>query len=178
MGFGFNLFVLLILFPLTIILPIIWIVTKKRLFGKILFFAWIPVLGLIVLTSIIHFFKDKKSIQHEDIYGDYIIDRTKFPGKQADWQYNHFRFTITKQNKFIFYLTDKSKILDTDSGSVTILDSYIHPRIVLQVKKPKHHIIDDKPTLYRTVWSFYYVFYSPKFKNVFFTKGTWEPLDK
>ncbi len=178
MGFGFNLFVVFILFPLSIILPIVWLLTKRRLFGKILLFIWIPILSLIIITSIVHFFIDKKSIKRQDIYGEYIIDRTKFPGKQADWQYNHFRFKITKESKFIFYTIDNNKIVKADSGKVVFVDSYSQPRIIVQVEKPRQQIIEDEPTLYRSVWSFYYVFYSPKFKNVFFTKGTWKPLDK
>ncbi|QRR00195.1 hypothetical protein [Dyadobacter sandarakinus] len=41
---------------------------------------------------------------------------------------------------------------------------------------PTHHILMDNPTTYRETWSFYLVFDSPKFGNVFFTKGDWEPL--
>jgi len=41
-----------------------------------------------------------------------------------------------------------------------------------------HHIIEEEPTLYRNVWSFYYVFKSQKFGNVFFKKGKWKALKK
>jgi hypothetical protein len=135
---------------------------------------WMGIFGLILLVTIIHFLTGKKELERDDIYGEYIIDRSKFPGKQADWQYNHFRFEITKQNEFLFHLTDKEKILKTYKGKVTFLEAYSRPRIVLQVDTPGHHIIEDRPTLFRTVWSFYYVFNSPKFGNVFFTKGQWK----
>ncbi|NRF37488.1 hypothetical protein [Pedobacter foliorum] len=45
------------------------------------------------------------------------------------------------------------------------------------MKLPTHHIMDGDPTIYRDTWSFYLVFNSPKFGNMFFKKGAWEPLD-
>lgn len=178
MGFGFSLFFIFILVPLTGILLLTWLFTRKKVFGKMLGFIWIGIFGLILLVTVIHFFTDKKELDRDDIYGEYIIDRTKFPGKQADWQYNHFRFEITKRNEFLFHLTEKEKITKTYKGRVTFLEAYNIPRIILQVDTPRHHIIEDKPTLYRTVWSSYYVFNSPKFGNVFFTKRQWKTLDK
>jgi hypothetical protein len=41
-------------------------------------------------------------LDKEDIYGNYVIDRDICSGKQADWQYNHYRFKITEENKNIF----------------------------------------------------------------------------
>ena len=164
--------------PLTGLLLLIWLVTRKKVFGKILGLIWLGIFGLIFLGAIIHFFTGKKEVDRDDIYGKYIIDRTKFPGKQADWQYDHFRFEITKQNEFLFHLTDKERITKTYKGTVEFLKAYIRPRVVLHVDTPRHHIIEDKPTLYRTVSSFYYVFHSPEFGNVFFTKGQWKPIDK
>lgn len=41
-------------------------------------------------------------LTQEDIYGTYIIDKEQFPGDQADWQYDHFKFEITPDNKLIF----------------------------------------------------------------------------
>jgi len=47
-------------------------------------------------------FTAKKTVTKKDIYGSYTIDRSKFAGQQADWQYNHFRFEITKDQQFFF----------------------------------------------------------------------------
>ena len=87
-----------------------------------------------------------------------------------------FVFEITKKNEFLFYLTDKEKVTKMYRGNVKFLEAYKGPRIVLSVDTPRHHIIEDVPTLYRSIWSFYYVFPSPKFGNVFFTKGKWKPI--
>jgi len=181
MGFGFNLFIVFIFFPmmviLTITIGIIWLVTKRKLFGIILACIWLPVIALILIMSIVHFFTVKKRIKVDDIYGEYIIDRSKFPGKQADWQYNHFRFEITPKNEILFHVTEKEKIIKTYSGSVTFIHHYM-PRLVLHMKTDtNHHVIDSEPTLYRTVWGFYYVFNSSEFGNVFFTKGHWKSID-
>ncbi len=110
----------------------------------------------------------------DDIRGAYIIDRDQFPGKQADWQYNHFRFEITDDDRFVFYETDKEKIIHTYRGHIEYNETYKTPRIKLLFNNERHHIIADNPTLYRNTWSFYYVFHSEKFGNVFFKKGEWE----
>ncbi len=178
MGFGFNLLFALVLVPLTGVLLIIWLITRKKVFGITLGFIWLGIVGLIFLAASTRLLSGKKEVKREDIYGTYIIDRTKFPGKQADWQYDHFRFEITKQNKFIFYQTEKDKIIKTNDGTVNFLEFDNRPRIVLHVDTPRHHIIEDWPTLYRKGGTFYYVFKSPKFGNVFFTKGKWEPINK
>jgi hypothetical protein len=174
MGFGFSLFFVFILVPITGILLLTWLFTRKKVIGKILALVWIGILGLILSISIIHFLTGKKELDREDVYGEYIIDRSKFPGKQADWQYDHFRFEITRQNQFQFHLTDKEKIVKTYKGKVTFLESYARPRIVVHVDTPAHHIIEERPTLFRTVWGFYYVFNSPRYGNVFFIKGKWK----
>lgn len=131
---------------------------------------------MIFLLSIISFFNSKKELEKEDLYGDYVIDRDKFAGKQADWQYNHYRYRITEDNKIFFYITEKEKIIKTIQGKVEIYEGYASPRLKITFDEP-FHIIDNNPTLYREVWSFYYVFYSDKYQNVFFKKGTWSSID-
>ncbi len=86
MGFGFNLLLLFIIFPSTGILLFLWILSKRSSFAKILVLLWSGVIGLVILSSIVQFFNTKKRVEKNDIYGEYIIDRSKFPGPQADWQ--------------------------------------------------------------------------------------------
>ncbi|MCK6606909.1 MAG: hypothetical protein L6Q46_01245, partial [Flavobacterium sp.] len=68
---------------------------------------------------ILSFFTSKKEVEKENIIGDYIIDRTKCSVKQADWQYNHYRFKITEDDKIYFYITNKEQIIKTIKGNVT-----------------------------------------------------------
>jgi len=46
------------------------------------------------------------------------------------------------------------------------------------MQQPTHHIVTSNPTTYRSAWSFYLVFESPKFNNVYFKKGQWTPIVK
>jgi len=176
MGFGFNLGIIFIILPLTIISLLLWLVSKKAIFGKTILLIWIGIFTLIVFVSVLKIFTDKKELNKNDIYGEYIIDRTKFAGKQSDWQYNHFRFEIKENNTIVFYETENDKILKTYKGTISFHPAYKRPRLIIHIDTPRHHIIEDKPTLYRTIWSFYYVFKSPKFGNIFFKKGKWENL--
>ncbi len=178
MGFGFNIFIAFIIFPLTIILVIVWLFNRSKLLLKILGVIWGCIFGLALLSCIVHFFTDKRNVKRDDVYGEYIIDRTRFKGTQADWQYNHYRFEITRQNKFLFHILRNGDVIHTDSGSVRFVESYASPRIIITVPTPRNHIINDTPTLYRVPFSFYYVFRSPKFGSVFFMKNKWKPLDK
>ena len=173
---GFNLFCAFVLLPLTCVFVLIWIVSGKKIYGKILGIIWLSIFVLLLLSITIGFFIQQKVLDKDDIYGEYIIDRTKFSGKQSDWQYNHYQFEITKQNEFLFHQTEYDKILKTNKGTIKFLEAYKQPRIIIQVDTPRHHIIEEKPTLYLEVWSYYYVFKSPKFGNVFFTKGKWKPI--
>ncbi len=178
MGFGIAfLIIIFVIIPLTIILFIIWLVNKKKIFAQAIGCLWLPIFSLVLLLVILNIFTKKMELDKDDVYGEYIIDRTKFPGKQADWQYNHYRFEITENKKFLFHLTEKNGIKKTYKGRIEFLRAYEHPRIVLHFEKPTYHIIEDNPTLYRNVWLFYYVFHSDKFGNVFFKKGKWKPIE-
>ncbi len=171
-----SLFLGIFILPLTAILLLSWFISKNDLFLKLLKLVWGGLIALIILASILVPFHRKKKVKKSDIYGQYIIDRTKFPGKQADWQYEHFRFEITKRNKLIFHHTDGKEILKTDTAHVKFLEYHANNRIRIIKYAPMHHIVDSEPTLYRNIWSFYYVFESPEFGNVFFTKGKWKAL--
>ena len=85
-------FLILFIFPLTIILLVIWAITRKKIFGKILAYFWLGLLGLFCLGTIIKLLTDKKELDKEDYYGSYIVNREFFKEKQTDWQYDNFRF--------------------------------------------------------------------------------------
>ena len=177
MGFGFNVILIYVVIPLTIIFGIAGILSKNRIFVVTISLAWLIIMGLVLFVFIVRFFTEPKKLKKEDIYGEYVIDRDKYPGFQADWQYNNYRFEITKNNKFVFYETDKEIVKRIYKGNISFTESYVAPRIKLQVDSPRNHIIENEPTLYRRAFSFYYVFKSPKFGNVFFKKGYWRRID-
>ena len=177
MGFGFNLFFVFILVPSTIILLLIWLFTKKQIFGKTLGIIWLSIFGLALFSFIVQTLTAKKQLKKKDYYGQYIVDRDFFPGKQANWQYNNFRFEIKDNDSIYFYVTENAKILKTFRGVITTTQYYTSETLIINMQQPTHHIMTSNPTTYRSAWSFYLVFYSPKFNNVYFKKGQWTPIE-
>ncbi len=102
MGFGFNLFFVFILVPLTGILLIAWLLSGKPWIGKILGAIWLGVFGFALLSGIAQWLTSKTELDKDDYYGEYVINRDYFRGEQTDWQYNHFRFEITDKDSIFF----------------------------------------------------------------------------
>lgn len=177
MGFGFNLGIILIVLPLSAILMILWIINKKSIFGLTLLGIWGSIILLVIVASITRPLFEKIELKKNDFYGDYVVNRDYFKGKQADWQYNHFRFEIKSNDSILFYVTENDKIIKTFKGTIATVKPYNSARLILKMEKPTHHIISDNPTIYRSIWSFYLVFHSNRFNNVFFEKGNWKPIN-
>ena len=116
----------------------------------------------------------KEVLEKEDFYGQYIIDRRYFAGKQANWQYNNFRFEVKKNNLILFYVTDKNRIIKSYLGKIDTRNQYTSARLVIIMQQPTHHILTTNLTIYRSGRKFYLVFNSPKFNNTYFTKGEWK----
>lgn len=149
-----------------IILKLLWL-------GGICFAAL-----LIIIGYTINFFTSKMTVERDDVYGWYVIDRSKFPGAQADWQYEHYRFEITKTDSIKFYVTKRNYIIIVYQGPVDISpDGVIVPMIDYPMGFPKYHVLSQNPTLYRQPFSFYYVFESSLYGNMFFTKGEYKMLE-
>ncbi len=168
---------LFILAPLTGILLLAWWGTGNKIFGKIAGYFWLGLIGLFIIGIIIRLLTDKKELEKKDYYGEYIVNRDYFPGIQADWQYDSFRFEIKDNDSIYFYVTVKEKIIKTYFGTITSTKPYSSERLIINMEKPAHHIMMSNPTTYRSAWGFNLVFYSPKFKNVYFKKGQWKQLN-
>lgn len=93
MGFGFNLFFIFVLVPLTGILLITWILSRKLIVGKILGLIWLGVFGLMLFSGVVQWLISKTKLDKDDYYGEYVIKRDYFKGKQTDWN------TITFDSK-------------------------------------------------------------------------------
>lgn len=176
MGFGFNLAFIFIIIPALALLFTIWL-TGKKIANKLILYIIAGIIGLVLVLEIVQLFTSKTVLDKNDYYGNYIIDRSYFPGEQADWQYNSFRFEIKENDSIYFYYTNGEKILKTYKGTISTVKPYNSARLIIKMDKPVHHIIQDNPTTYRSAWSFYLVFNSAKFNNVFFKKGEWKPLN-
>ena len=186
MGKEIAILFFLVMIPSSGILVATWIITywkyKKNTAGKILIVFWGIFIGLTGLLFIIEPYLRPAILTNEDLYGTYVIDRDKFPGKQAEWQYENFRLRITNNNIIfesrIYNNKWKSEKVDVSysSGYYDLnKDEYCNRKIRIHSDTTNHHIIGDNPTLYREKFNnFYYVFKSEKFGNVFFKKGKWE----
>jgi hypothetical protein len=175
MAIGYNLLFLLILLPLTIILLIGWLITRKVIYGKTLGFIWLIIIGYCVLAWATRTLTAKKLLQKDDFYGQYIINRKYFPGKNADWQYDSFRFEIKENDSLYFYIMDAGRVLKKIGGTIETVKPYQSQRAILNIRQPRSHLIDSIPAVYRDSWSFYLVFHSPKFGNMYYKKGKWKP---
>ncbi|MGI4865520.1 MAG: hypothetical protein ACRYFZ_16485 [Janthinobacterium lividum] len=176
MGFGFNLFLVFILLPLTAILAISWLLTRKKAFSKALGLLWLAVIGLVVISNVTKPLSAKKNLAKEDYYGWYVVDRKYFSGRQADWQYNSLRFNIKANDSIYFYLTNKEHILKTYRGRISTVKPYSSERLVIDMEQPTYHVLASNPTTYRDARGFCLVFHSTKFNNVYFKKEEWKPL--
>jgi len=178
MGFGFNLFFIFILLPLTGILLIAWLLFQKKSIGKMIGFIWLGIFGLVLFSSTLQWLTAKTELDSDDYYGEYVINREYFKGRQTDWQYNHFRFEIKENDSIYFHETENENIIKTYKGKIHTTDPYIYKsvRLIIDMEQPTTHILSSNPTTYRSAWSFYLVFNSLKFNNMFFKKGKWKPI--
>ena len=166
------------LIPFTIIAIIIWGLFRKKYIIKFIGIVWAIFTFLIILAIIVGKIMQPIIIKKSDIYGEYVIDRTKFKGRQADWQYENFRFKITENDELIFesriydnkWKSEKVKVSYSSGYYDDDKKDYCNQKIRLYSDSTNHHIIQDNPTLFRKSFGFYYVFRSEKFGNVFFKK--------
>ncbi|PHQ28897.1 MAG: hypothetical protein COA80_04855 [Leeuwenhoekiella sp.] len=172
-GLGFIFIVL----PLSVLLFVLLIYSKKKSFGILFLGFWGGIIGIWILSAILKPFYTKKILDKSDFYGEYIIDRNYFPGKQADWQYNHFRFEIKKNDSIYFYVTEGANIKETYTGSIQTKTPFQSARLMINMESPTHHVVTSNPTIYREIWDFFLVFNSPKFNNMYFRKGNWKEIE-
>ncbi|AZQ57295.1 hypothetical protein EJ994_00160 [Maribacter sp. MJ134] len=177
MGGFLLLIVLFILLIITIVFLIIWAITKKKAYGKAILYFWGGIFTLYFAMYALHLINSKKVLEKQDFYGHYTIDRNYFSGKQADWQYDNFRFEIRENDSIYFYVTDGPDIMETYKGKISTLAPYKSARLVIKMEEPNHHILTTNPTIYRESWDFFMVFNSPKFSNMYFRKGKWTKID-
>lgn len=169
--------ILLSFVGVTLILPLAYyLVKKKKVLLKIFFGVWGFVAILFCVLFVIGFINSKTEVNKKDIYGTYIIDRDFFKGNNADWQYNHYRFEITKNDELYFYMTDGQKVLKIYKREVKFIEGYASTHLKIINENPKF-ILESEPTLYRNSWDFYFVFKTKPYANMFFKKGKWKPIN-
>lgn len=129
-------------------------------------------LGL--LMRLVMLFFTPMNVDAGDIYGEYVIDRTMFPGKNADWQYETYRMEITEADELKLYQFRAGKLVATHQVPVSMLDYYANTRLKLEPGNvPHHHMLRESPLMVRRPWSFYYAFNSPHYGSMYFRKAGW-----
>jgi hypothetical protein len=177
MFLGLKLLFLILISPFIIGLFLYGLKKKSEFIGKSILTIYAFGIVFIILMSTIGILAKKKVLEKSDLYGEYTIDRNYFPGKQADWQYNKFRFEIKENDSIYFYVTDREIINKTYKGKISTLAAYKSARLVIEMENPNHHILTTNPTIYREAWDFFMVFKSPKFNNMYFRKNEWEKIE-
>ena len=160
--------------PVTILLLLVGIIFREKVILKSIVALWILLIGLILLAALAEFINTPKRVQESDLYGEYVIDKTKFGGKQADWQYQHYKFEIKSNKTLVFSQLQNNGKFKTEIVNVKIYDDGVRSYLNLISTEKNSHIIQESPTLFRKRFCFYYVFNSKKFGNMFFKKGTWK----
>ena len=177
MFLSLKLLFLILISPFIIGIFLYGLKKKTEFIGKTILSICTIGMLFVSATLIVGILSKKKVLDKSDCYGKYTIDRNYFAGKQADWQYNNFRFEIKKNDSIYFYITDGEKTYKIYKGKISTLTPYKSARLVVEMVKPTHHILTTNPTIYREPWDFFMVFNSPKFNNLYFRKGEWEKIE-
>ncbi|WDF46851.1 hypothetical protein PQ459_18390 [Chryseobacterium sp. KACC 21268] len=164
--------------PVFITFGLLWLnyFTKKKIFKVTAIALWILIGFFFVSGIIFNFLNSKTTVNKEDFYGTYIVDRKFFKGKNADWQYNHYRFEITKDDELNLYVTNESKVLKIYKRKIEFIEGGASPHLKIINENP-NFILGAEPTLYRNSWDFYLVFKTKPYSNMFFKKGNWKPIN-
>ena len=168
MGFGFNLIGFPLLVLVTIGLLIYYFASKNKIVLKILGAIWSLTILVIITAVISDHFRTPIRLTKSEIIGVYSIDTNLFKGTNARWQYDHYRFKITKTDSIFFYVTSKDIILKTFKGKVRYSSG--QPNLWTIQSDTLYHVIKHPPTLFRGHSKFYYVFQSDIYGNMFFRK--------
>ncbi len=168
MGFGFNLIGFPLLVFATVGLLIYFAVSKKKIALIILGALWGLTILLFVTAVISDHYRTPIRLIKADITGNYRIDTSFFPGTNAKWQYEHYKFEITPTDSIYFYVTNKDTVLKTFKCKLKYLSG--PPDLWTIQNDTTYHVIKNPPTLYRGHNKFYYVFHSDIYSNMFFRK--------
>jgi ABC-type transport system involved in multi-copper enzyme maturation permease subunit len=145
-----------------------YFVTKQKVVLAVLAGLWIFVGLALCFISWLGNLQRPIILHKEDIIGGYRIDTNFCRGANARWQYHHFKFNIANDDSIrLVIINDKGEPIKTFSEKLLYVNDspciwHIHPQ-------NNYHLLTT-PTLYRKHTSFYYVFHSSKYGNMFFRK--------
>ena len=164
-------FLIFIVFPIILITLVLlagFVFTRKRRYLATLGTIWFFAIGGYSILLIIAHFNKPIQLKQEDICGDYRIDTNFYPGANARWQYNKYRFTITNKDSLLLHAYDIYGRQQSTYG-YKIRHSNRHFG-TWSADSAKHHLLYHSPILYRSHSSYYYVLKSTRYGNMFFRK--------
>ena len=128
-----------------------------------LLYTWVPFLFIILCAVTVIWLENEVVLTKKDFYGTYRINRNYFPGEDAEWQYEHYKFKILENDS----------IVRVYKGKVFFNESYKSVRIWFDMLSPVHHVMSDQPLIIRSRWGFDIVMFSPLYNNMYFEKSCW-----
>lgn len=100
-----------------------------------------------------------------DILGHYVIDRSKWPGENSEWQHEIYTLEITE----IHAILRDARTETVWKYQIKWSEVYDHYWSFATDSK-RHHMLNNGPILYRERFGHYCVFDSSLYNNVFFKK--------
>jgi hypothetical protein len=161
--------IIILLSILSLFLILLKLIFKKTFFLKIMYGLWIIPFVLLLFMILINPFVTKMQLDKDEIYGNYVIDREKCAVKQADWQYNHYRFKITEDNKIHFYITENEKVVKTIMGMIKINEGGASPHLKIFFDKKKF-TLPMIILLYTEIFGIFIMSFIPINIKMFFSK--------
>ncbi|MFM6983381.1 MAG: hypothetical protein ACKOXF_04550 [Chitinophagaceae bacterium] len=125
---------------------------------------------LIGLLLLVRWLNSDVKLSRSDFYGDYVIDRDYFPGPDAQWQYEHYKFTIRQDDSLFFYVMSGDSVKSVFKGKMNVSNAYASARITFDMQEPIHHVFTEQPLIVRNRWDFNIVLYSPFYNHMYFEK--------
>lgn len=176
MGFGFNLFLIFVLLPLLALAVILALIFPKSVAAykeSLLSCLTVGVSGIVLLvlfSAIFNYLAKPMKLDADDYYGEYVIDKSIFPGKNSEWQYNHFRLEIKYNGDVLLHTLGGNKKMKVYKGNFYIDDNKPSATIRFEMSKPTSHVMIYQPKVYRSAWGFTLVMKSTKYHHMYFKK--------
>lgn len=176
MGFGANLLFIFVVLPLLLLGVVLALIFPKS-FAKhkssvfsCLTVGALGIVLLILISTIANYLAKPMHLDSDDYYGEYVIDKSIFPGKNSEWQYKHFRLEIKYNGDVLLHTLGGDKKIKVYKGKVQIDGSKPSATIRFDMNKPTSHVMRYQPKVYRSAWGFTLVMKSTKYHHMYFKK--------
>ena len=130
--------------------------------------VWSLPLLLIGAPIFLLWFTSPVAVTKDSIVGCYQVDDRFYPGPNARWQKQLFRFEVTADNRFVLYERLADGIDKPFVGTIRWANESPE-KWSIRMQTP-HPVAVNYPLLYRQPHGFYYVFRTKAFGNMFFRR--------